>query len=174
MPNIQNSSRALLAAALLAPLLPALSQAQVDRDTQEINSYVLTDAGLTRYTKAIQALGPIAKKASSDCDESDDGDDGSPKSLDQLAAKINAVPGAKVALQSAGMTTREYLVFSMSIFQTGFAAWGLTQPGGKLPPGVLMANVNFYRKNEAALTKLGEATQSDDCGDDSDEPEDSE
>jgi hypothetical protein len=174
MPNMKQISRALLAITSLALALSWPSQAQVDRDTQEINSYVLTDSGLARYTKAIQALGPIVKTASGDCDESDDGDDDSPKSLDQLAANINATPGAKAALQSAGMTTREYLVFSMSVFQTGFAAWGLSQPGGKLPPGVSMANVNFYRKNEAALTELGEGTQSDDCGDVSDEPEDSE
>lgn len=161
MPNMKQISRAFLAIMTLALMLPGSSQAQVDRDAQEINSYVLTDAGLARYTKAIQTLGAIAKKQSSDCD--DDGDDDSPKSLDQMVAKINAVPGARAALQSAGMTAREYVVFSLSIFQTGFAAWGLSQPGGKLPPGVSMTNVDFYRKHEAALTKLGESTQSDDC-----------
>ena len=145
MPNMKQISRALLAITSLALMLPGPSQAQVDRDTQEINSYVLTDAGLARFTKATQSLGLAAKQASRDCD--DDGEDDSSKSLDQLAAKINAMPGAKAALQSAGMTAREYIVFSLSIFQAGFASWGLSQPGGKLPPGVSMANVNFYRKN---------------------------
>ena len=155
-----------LAALTLALSLVGASQAQVDHDTQEINSYVLTDAGLARYTKAIKALGPIAKNMSNDCE---DDDDSGPQSLDQMVARVNSVAAAKAALQSAGMTPREYVIFSMSIFQTGLASWGLSQPGGKLPPGVSMANVNFYRKNEAAIAKLGETTQSGDC--DADEAE---
>jgi len=171
MTNMRNFVRGLLALLTLALMLPAPLQAQVDHDTQEINSYVLTDAGLARYTKAMQAIGAIAKKNSSDCDDSEDD---SPKSLDQLVAAINARPGAKAALQSAGMTPREYIVFSMSVFQTGFASWGLSQPGGKLPPGVSMANVNFYRKNEAAMAKLAKSAESDDCGDEEVENDDSE
>lgn len=160
MTYIRNPLQSLLAVLALALMLPAPSQALTAHDTQEINSYVLTDAGLARYAKAIKALGPIAKNMSNDCDEEDDSEE---KSLDQLVARVNSVPGAGAALQSAGMTPREYLLFTMSIFQTGLASWGLTQPGGKLPPGVSMANVNFYRKNEAAMAKLGESVQSDDC-----------
>ena len=160
MTYIRNLMPGLLAVLALALMLPAPSQAQVNRDTQEINSYVLTDAGLARYVKAIKALGPIAKNMSSDCE---DDDDSSPQTIDQMVARVNSVPGARAALQSAGMTPREYLLFTMSIFQTGLVSWGLTQPGGKLPPGVSMANINFYRKNEAAITKLGESMQSDDC-----------
>lgn len=162
------STRAFLriipAIAALPLMLPASAQAQVPRDTQEINSYVLTDAGFARYTKAAQALGALRKQLSADCDD-DSGDN--PKSLDQIVAKFNSVPGVKAALQGAGMTTREYIVFSMSIFQTGMASWGLSQPGGKLLPGISMANVNFYRKNEASMSRLGTDSESDECnGDD--------
>lgn len=171
MTNIRNILRGLFAVLTLALMLPAPSQAQVDRDTQEINSYVLTDAGLARYSKAIAALGSIAKKMSGDCEDDDDGD---AQSIDQIVAKLNAKPGVKAALQSAGMTPREYIVFSMSVFQAGFASWGLSQAGGKLPPGVSMANVNFYRKNEAATAKLAKSAESDDCGDEEVEDDDSE
>ena len=160
MTYIRNLMPGLLAVLALALMLPAPSQALTARDTQEINSYVLTDAGLARYVKAIKALGPIAKNMSNDCEDDDDSD---AQSIDQMVAKVNAVGGARAALQSAGMTAREYLLFTMSIFQTGLVSWGLTQPGGKLPPGVSMANINFYRKNEAAMAKLGESVQSDDC-----------
>jgi hypothetical protein len=172
MPTMQQISRALIAVTSLALMLPAPSQAQVDSDTQEINSYVLTDAGLAHYIKAIEALKPLTQKKASEC--ADDEDDSNPQSIDQLAAKVDATPGAKAALQSTGTTAREYVVFSMSLFQTGLASWGLQQPGGKLPPGVSMANVDFYRKNEAALVKLGEATQSDDCGEQEVEDDDGE
>ena len=173
MHTTRHSSRILPAIAALALMLPAFAQAQVDRDTQEISNYVLTDAGLARYKQAAQALGALRKQVSANCD---DDDDSNPQSIDQLVAKFNSHAGAKAALQGAGMTTREYIVFSMSIFQTGMASWALSQPGGKLPPGVSMANVNFYRKNEAAMSKLG--VGSDDCGaddsEDTEEPEDTE
>jgi len=76
---------------------------------------------------------------------------------------MDGVPEVKSALKSAGMTSREYLVFSWSVFQNGMAAWTLEQPGGKLPPGVKMANVTFYRAHEAELKKLGELTKQADC-----------
>ena len=75
-------------------------------------------------------------------------------------------PKAKAAIESAGMTPREYLVFSFSLFQSGMAAWALSQPGGTLPPGVSKANVDFYRSHEQALKKLAPQQGSDTCGDD--------
>ena len=149
----------LLGAVTLALLLPGFAVAQ-DSDAREIQSHVLTAAGLAKYT---QATKKIAALPGGDCD--DDGDD-SP-SLDQMTAKLNASPGAKAAIQSAGMTTREYVVFSWSLLQTGLAAWAVDQPGGKLPPGASKANVDFYKKNEAALQQLEGA--GGDCEDDRNE-----
>ena len=75
-------------------------------------------------------------------------------------------PGAQAAIQSAGMTSREYVVFMFSMMQNGMAAWALSQPGGKLPPGVSQANVDFFRKHEAAMAAV---TENDPCKDDNDE-----
>ncbi len=68
-------------------------------------------------------------------------------------------------VQSAGMTTREFVVFTWSLFQTGLADWALEQPGGTLPPGVSKANVDFYRAHEQAFKELGTEQDSDDCDD---------
>jgi hypothetical protein len=92
-----------------------------------------------------------------------DCDDKNPKSLNAMAARVDGVPQVKSALRAAGMTSREYLLFSLSVFQNGLAAWALAQLGGKLPEGVKMANVNFYRAHEVELTKLGEVTKQADC-----------
>lgn len=171
MTYIKSVFQAFLAVASLALVLPGPAQGQAARDQQEINSYVLTDAGLARYTRASKALDAVRKSTGGGC-EDDDSD--SPKSVDEMVAKFNATPGASAALQGAGMQTREFIVLSMSIFQTGMASWGLSQPGGKLPPGVSMANVNFYRQHEAAMAALNSASESDDCngddrGDDTDD-----
>lgn len=144
---------------LLAPLV-SVAQGSPDRDAREISSYVLTESALAKYTRATSNLGTLSKAATSNCDDEGDAD-----SLDAFVARINGVPGAQAAIQSAGMTTREYVVFTWSLFQTGMAAWALDQPGGTLPPGVSKANVDFYRAHEQALNQLGSQQDSDGCDD---------
>jgi hypothetical protein len=147
------------ACAALLSIVGGAALAATDRDTQEISHYVLTDAGLAKFSAATQSLGKLGQSVKS-CD--DDAD--SPSSLDKLVAKADATPGVKSAIQSAGMTTREYVVFTMSLFQAGVAAWGMEQAGGKLPPGVSKANVDFYKAHKDAIDKLSAGTK-DKCGD---------
>jgi len=156
----------------VALFIPAASVAQgfSDRDTLEIGSYVLTETGLAKYTQAMRNLSAAAKRFAGDCD-----DEESAQSLDEFVARINAVPEARAAITSAGMTTREYVVFGWSLLQNGMAAWVLSQPGGTLPSGTSMANVNFYRAHEAAIQKIGNPSESADCDDgDSEEEEEEE
>lgn len=162
--NMHRSQTALLAVIAVALLAPTASVAQhlADRDTREISSYVLTEAGLAKYTQATRNLGALAKRMSDACDDGDDGQD--TQSLDDAVAHFDAIPGVRAAIKSAGMTTREYIVFTWSLFQNGMAALALDQPGAKLPPSVSMPNVTFYRKHETALKKLGEETKPADCG----------
>lgn len=162
---------ALLTAAAAAFLVPAMSFAAdfSDRDSREISSYVLTEAALAKYTKATANLGAKAKELSAECDEEEGA-----QSLDEVVARVNAKPGIGAAIQSAGMSTREYIVFSFSLFQNGLAAWALSQPGGKLPPGVSKANVDFYKSHEAAIKKLAPPEGSDECDDSDAEDADAE
>jgi hypothetical protein len=148
---------AVTVAFVLAPVA-AGAQSLGDRDAKEITDYVLTDAALAKYTKAVHKLQPLKRELQQDCDRED-----APKSLNAMAARMDGLPGVKAALKSAGMTSREYMVFSLSVFQTGMVAWALEQPGGKLPPDANMANVNFYRAHEAELNKLGEINQQASC-----------
>ena len=99
------------------------------------------------------------EKQTSDCD--DEGDDA--QSIDAMVARFDASPGVKAAIQSAGMTTREYVLFTWSLLQNGLAAWAVDQPGGKLPAGASQANVDFYRKHEAELQSLSKLAPSSDC-----------
>lgn len=143
----------LLSAVTIALLLSGYAVAQ-DRDAREVQSHVLTDAGLAKYTQATKKMAALP---GGDCDDDD------AQSVDQMTAKLNASPGAKAAIQSAGMTTREYVVFTWSLLQTGLAAWAVDQPGGKLPPGTSKANVDFYKKHEADLKQLEGLRRDDNC-----------
>jgi len=163
---------ALTATALLGLmlLLPLAARPDAGSDAREIDAYRLTEAGLAKYTQATRNLGPLAKQMSDDCDDGGDDsegeDDGDAKSIDESVARFDAIAGVRAAIQSTGLTTREYVVFTWSLFQSGMTAWALDQPGGKLPPNVSMDNVTFYREHEAALKQLGEETKPADCGDD--------
>jgi hypothetical protein len=158
---------ATMATGLLAPAA-AMAQDFPDADTREIASYVLTDAGLAKYTQAVHNLDALAKPPWKVCD-----DEEGAKSLNEAVARFNALPGAQAAVKSAGMTTREYTVFSWSVAQNGMAAWALSQPGAKPTPDISMANVSFYRKHEAAIKKLGEEMKPADCDSDEEAGDDS-
>ncbi|MCC7464397.1 MAG: hypothetical protein IT480_18285 [Gammaproteobacteria bacterium] len=158
---------ALLAVAvLLGVVQAALAQ---DADTREVQRYVLTDAGLARYSQAWKNLAALPAPRKVRCDDGSSG-----TSISQLVAKMEATSGARAALQSAGMAAREYVVFSMSLLQNGLAAWAQSQPGGKLPAGVTQANVDFVRKHEAQLKQLETSKPKDPCADPADADGDSE
>lgn len=144
----------------LALLTPSVAGAQnfSDRDAKEISDYVLTDAALAKYTQAVRKLQPLKEQLQQDCDRED-----APESLNDMAARMDKISGVKSALKGAGMTSREYLVFSLSVFENGMVAWALEQPGGTLPPGTKPANVKFYRAHKAELEKLGELSKQADC-----------
>ena len=148
---------ALIAACAMALLASPFAVAQ-DRDAQEVAAYVLTDAGLAKYTKATKNLAALPGSKPGDCDAGDDS-----ASLDDMAAALDGVPGAKAAIQSAGMTTREYVLFMWSLMHNGLAAWAISQPGGKLPAGTSKANVEFYQQHEAELQQLEALKLDDDC-----------
>jgi hypothetical protein len=139
----------------LGAATPAAAQ---DRDAQEVSRYVLTESGLAKFAQATRNISAVPGACEREDDDSDD-----LKSIDQMVAKLNSVPGMQAAIQSAGFTSREYVVFMFSMMQNGMAAWAVSQPGGKLPPGISQANVDFYKKHETAMAAIGEG---DPCGDD--------
>ncbi len=154
---------ALASCAIATGLLASNTALAQDADIQEVQNYVLTEAGLAKFAEATKKL--VALDAACKEDEDEDSDS---QSINVMVAKLNALPGAQAAIQSAGFSTREYVVFSWSILQNGLAAWAVSQPGGKLPPGISQANVEFYKKHEAEIAALG---GDDRCGEDMAEDE---
>jgi hypothetical protein len=160
MPTSHRIAGALLAATTTLLIATRLAQAQ-DAGAQEVSRYTLTEAGLAKYSRATKGLAALPDQERGACDE--EGTEA--QSLDDMAAKLDGVPGARAAIQSAGMTSREYVVFSLSLLQNGMAAWAVDQPGGKLPPGVSRANVDFVMKHDAELKQLEPLTSKGSCDD---------
>jgi hypothetical protein len=113
---------------LLAPVVIE-AQNPADRDAKEIADYMLTEPALAKYKQAVHKLQPLIAQLPQDCER----ENGS-TSLKDMATRMDAIPGVKSALKAAGMTSREYLVFTWSVFQSGMAVLAVQQPGGKLPP----------------------------------------
>ena len=116
---------------LLMLLAPVVIEAQnpADRDAKGIADYMLTEPALAEYKQAMHKLQPLIAQLPQDCER----ENGS-TSLKEMATRMDAIPGVKSALKAAGMTSREYLVFTWSVFQSGMAVLAVQQPGGKLPP----------------------------------------
>ena len=153
----------LLGALTLALILPVIASAD---DEQEVRNYVLTDAGLAKYSQAARQLAVMDTAQTGACEESEDGDDA--QTISDVVAKFDRYPAAKNAITSAGMTPREYIVFSFALLQTGLAVWGADQSGGQAQ-GVSAANIAFYKKNEAFLKKLDTITQKPFCEEEEEE-----
>ena len=115
-----------VAAAAVTFLAPRLA-AQSDEET--LARYRLTEAVLVKFTQASRNFVAAAKADSATREDQDE--DESPKSIAALAALYDRHPVLRQAITSAGMTTREYATFMMSMFQAGTAAWMVQQQQGK-------------------------------------------
>jgi hypothetical protein len=131
-------------------LVPVFSADLAQSDINEINHYKLTDKTLAQYFQATKNLIPVVQKNPRLQDDSDDSEGAD--SLNTLVQEFDAIPGAKKAVQDAGMATRDYLTFHFALF---YAASGhlILKSGGQLPGEYSKENVEFYRANEAEFKK---------------------
>lgn len=145
----------LLAAAAAVTCFAAPLVAQTDEET--LARYRLTEAALAKFTQASRNFIAVAQADSVALGEEDEGENG--KTIAELAALYDRHPALKRAITSAGMTSREYVTFMMSMFQAGMAAWMVEQQGGKLdkvPAGIPHENIRFYQQHRAELDRIGE------------------
>jgi hypothetical protein len=142
------------AALTLAALVSLRSEAVAgrnlpDADSREVMSFALTEPGLLEYTRASQNLAPLLLRRPRHGHHGD-----APASLGELASRLDASPGVRAAIASAGMTTRQYVVFSWSLLTSAVAAWALDQPGAKPLSGTARANVDFVKKHRSRIRAL--------------------
>ena len=152
--DVLKSALAFLAfVALAAPA--ARAHNLTDADARELRAYTLTEAVFDRYAKATRNLSGVQIQA---CD-----DDSGVGSIDEAAARLDAVPEARSAVRAAGMTSREYVVFAFSLVQSGIAADALARLDAELPPGVPLENVDFYLAHAGEMERLSEEAAEPAC-----------
>jgi hypothetical protein len=79
-----------------------------------------------------------------------------PKTLSEMAARVDAVPALAAAVRAAGLTSREFATAQLALLQTGLAhALLKASPAGTPPPaGVLKENLEFFRVHEKELESI--------------------
>jgi hypothetical protein len=131
-------------------LLPVAGFAQSTQEATEqaVRDYKLTETGLARFGQATENL--QGKKAWPCKDKS------GTMIADRAVAQLERGAGVKDAIKSAGMTTRDYVLFSWTISRSGIAA-AVAQSDGTKMEGVTQANVDFFRQHQAEFQNI--ATQ---------------
>lgn len=140
-------------AAFAAPAARALNL--TDADARELRAYTLTESTFDRYAQATRNLSGVQIQS---CD-----DESAAASIDEAAALLDAVPAARSAVHRAGMTSREYVVFALSLLQSGIAANALAQLDGELPPGVPLENLDFYLQHAGEMQQISDESRAPAC-----------
>jgi hypothetical protein len=148
---------ALLALPLTAPVA---AQAQ-DADLKAITSYKLTMTKYKQYLDANVNLANVAVKDPSIAEKLDGYGD---KSLGEQEKLLNSLPPVRGAITATGFTTRDYLLTQGAMLQAGMAhafSKGAGMPEDEVikQSGVSKANLEFYRTNEAEITRLAKEAE---------------
>jgi alpha-galactosidase/6-phospho-beta-glucosidase family protein len=96
-----------------------------------------------------------AKLDAEDAEAARRGDDEEPKTLGDMARRIDREPDLANAIRGTGLTTREYSMLTLSFFNAMFAL-NMKKTGAikELPADILPENIAFIQSNEAELNQI--------------------
>lgn len=131
-------------------------------DAKEISEYRLTMPVLRKLAQTQDNLfaatrDPALKAKYAALDRQSDGEPEA-RSLDDMVKRFERFPELKRAITSTGLTTREYLTATFSLFQAVTALSMMEMDGPmklkELPAGAFADNVAFLKANQAELDKM--------------------
>lgn len=166
-------THALTVMALSLPAARAASQ-QSDADAKAVSAHLLTMPNYKQYLDATVNLAAVA----SNNPEIASGVQGSAEQ--SIGAQIEALeshPQIRGAITATGLTPREYVLTQWALLQTGMA-YAMTKGSGAAQEdvikkgGVSQANLDFYARNEAEITRLAKEAQARAPKPPEDEPDD--
>lgn len=159
----KDNSAASTSSATTAAGTPAPT-ASAGNELNDITQYRLSMDKIDKYIAAqrnvalkAKNLSPAEKAAMEARNEN--GDANTDASLDDMQKKIDSEPLMKSAIQDAGLSTREFVMITMSMMQSGMAAGVLKLRPKDNQDSLIRAmqaspeNVKFYQDNEAEITR---------------------
>lgn len=137
---------------LLAAFLLAFGFAVQANAAEEFERHALTVSMVEKYKAATKELEKSIKKKDDDEDAKDN------MSVDDFAREIDRTPGAKPILKKHGLSSREYALTTLALFQAGF--WLAMEPSMDKKkaaiqyaayPAEVRGNIELLRKNPQLL-----------------------
>jgi hypothetical protein len=133
-------------------------RAEIDRDVKELRAYRLTMPKVKQMAAATLAYAQAQRDPRAQARrqrEKNPADDVEPKTLGDMARRIEREPDLADAIRAAGLTTREYSLLTLSYFNAVFAL-NMKKDGTikELPPDILPENIAFIQANEAELNAI--------------------
>lgn len=149
-----------------------MTQSQREDLHDAIRGYQLSEGTVDKVIAATQKMHALEKANPKLVDamnqEHDDASDA--KSIDDIAAHLDAMPPVKGVLSSVGLSARDYVLTSFTLTEAG-AAYQF-QKEGKLPPNSELArdvspgNLAYVGAHQAQLQALQKANDASDDGND--------
>ena len=157
MTNLTSLSRIPLRAAWIVFLVvPVVAAAQSPEDLKAYGEYTLN---LENYQQYLDAALNLANVAVMDSEVAKRVNGMGTQPLAEQVKQLNGFPEARGAIAKTGLTTREFVLVQGAALQAGMAH--ALVKSGKLStdkaikrPGVSRANLEFFQKNEARISRL--------------------
>jgi hypothetical protein len=132
-----------------------VSRKKLDR---EIEALEAKDSLTDPQQKQLDAL-----REQREAQDAKDDEEPTPKSLAEMAARIDKEPRLAAAIKAGGMSSREFATITLAFYQAMFAH--MVQKAGatkELPKEISAENVAFVRDNESALQQIFAKLQAED------------
>lgn len=142
---------------LLAAFLLAFGFALQANAAEEFERHALTVSMVEKYKAATKELEKAIKKKEEKEDEETSKDD---PSVDDIAKELDRTPGVKPILKKHGLSSREYALTTLALFQAGF--WLAMEPSMDKKkaaiqyaayPAEVRGNIELLRKNPQLMKK---------------------
>jgi hypothetical protein len=153
-------------------------QADVKADLKEVHSFQLTEKRLDQYAQVLRNMGEEAEKNPELAKQ--DNSLGANASINDMVAAFDKIPPVKKSIETAGMNTREFVLFQMDLMSAAMGHY-LVQQTQKLPPEFPAEHAKFYKDHQEklkalekewkAIDKKMDALDNEEDEEESDEPE---
>jgi hypothetical protein len=153
LPKVRQMAEATIAFAQASARDPK-ELARRKRET-ELNAIEAKPAGTLTASEQRRLQELRAQQAADEAEAARSGDDQEPKTLGDMAKRVEREPALSAAVKSAGLSAREYAMISLVLFQTKFAH-DMSKAGRvkEMPKDILPANLEFIDANEAQVNQI--------------------
>lgn len=143
--------RVLFLSIMLSLVCIPLVHADGNTDLKEVHSFQLTEKRLDQFTQALRNMAEAVEK-NPDLAKPDNSV-GANASINDMVAFFDKIPLMKKSVETAGMSTREFVLFQMALMSAAMGNY-LVQQGHKLPPEISAEHAKFYKDHEEKFKSL--------------------